>query len=307
MKTIATLLAENMSRSVVGLTLLTALLSGPSPASAVPLLSTDLASFAVLGASTVTNTGATTLTGNLGVSPGSAITGQSTITINGDSALTTGAVFVHTTDALAAQAQLDLTNAITSLNSMTPTSTLSADLTGLTIIPGVYIVPFAASNLTGAVTLDGQGNANAAWVFQMQSSLTTSPGSSVNVINTGAGAGIFWDVRSSATLGTTTSFEGNILALTSITLDTGATIGCGRALASTGAVTMDTNTIGGPCISNGFSGGLDVPIGGGTPTPLPFAPVPEPSSVILLGTGFAGLAALAIRRRRAKGFSVKMS
>jgi hypothetical protein len=95
--------------------------------------------------------------------------------------------------------------------------------------------------LTGTLTLDGKGNLNAFWVFQMPSTLITSPGSVVNVINTGAGAGLYWNVGSSATLDTTTSFEGNILALTSITLDTGATGQCGRALAHSGAVTMDTN------------------------------------------------------------------
>ena len=143
------------------------------------------------------------------------------------------------------------------------------DLAGLALPPGVYTVLAGASNLTGTLTLDGQGNANAAWVFQMGSTLITSPGSAVNVVNTGSGAGVFWNVGSSATLDTTTSFQGNILALASITLNTGATIGCGRALADTGAVTMDMNTIGIGCASNGFSGGLTVPDGGGPPEFLP--------------------------------------
>jgi len=272
------------------------------------ILGPDLSTFSVLGASTVTNTGATTLTGDLGVSPGSAITGESTITVNGTNAAMIGNPFVHANDAFSISAQSELAAAKTELGSLGAGTLLPANLAGLTLAPGVYTVPAGTSNLTGTLTLNGGGNLNAFWVFQMPSTLITSPGSVVNVINTGAGAGVFWNVGSSATLDTTTSFEGNILALTSITLDTGATDGCGRALAHTGAVTMDTNTISIGCTNlfggsggtggtgSGLGGGLTVPPGGGTPTPLPIN-TPEPGTLALLGSGIVGLLGLALAKR----------
>jgi hypothetical protein len=279
------------------------------------ILGPDLATFSVLGASTVTNTGATTLTGDLGVSPGLAITGESTITVNGTNAATMGNPFVHAGDTVASMAQSELAAAITALGSLGAGTLLPANLGGLTLSPGVYTVPAGTTNLTGTLTLNGQGNLNAFWVFQMPSTLITSPGSVVNVINTGAGAGVFWNVGSSATLDTTTSFEGNILALTSITLDTGATDLCGRALAHTGAVSMDTNTVSIGCTNlvggttgsggtggtggsgNGLGGGLTVPPGGGTPVPLPPVGAPEPGTMLLLGTGLASFCCLMRMKR----------
>jgi hypothetical protein len=273
---------------------LVALLCCPAKGWAAPFLGADLASFAVLGSSDVTNTGATTIKGNVGVSPGTAITGSGSISITGT---------YHTgSDPLGVSAQNELDTAITGLGSLGPGTLEGADLSGLTLAPGIYTVPAGTSNLTGTLTLNGEGNANAAWVFLLPSTLITSPGSIVNVINTGANAGIYWDVGSSATLATTTSFEGNILALASITLDSGATIGCGRALAQTGAVTMDNNTINATdCLgtvgagSNGFSGGLAA--AGSTVSILPFAAVPEPGSLVLL-CGALGLLTVTRQRRR---------
>lgn len=279
--------------SILTLTVL-GTLCGTSQVWAASILGTA-GDFAVLAGAGVTNIPTSTVAGNVGVwSSGSAnaVTGfnLSPGVAVSDPQVTGGLVHAGTTVAQAAQAQL--TNAITSLELMGTGTLLGADLSGLTLIPGVYTVPAGTTNLSGTLTLDGEGNANAAWVFLMDSSLITSPNSVVNLINTGLGAGIFWDVRSSATLDTGTSFQGNILALTSITLNTGATIGCGSALASTGAVTMDMNTIGSGC-----NGGLTIAESGGIPTFLPVTAVPLPAALPLLGAGFAGLVGLGLRRR----------
>jgi Ice-binding-like/PEP-CTERM motif len=273
------------------------------------ILGPNLATFSILGASTVTNTGFTTLTGDLGVSPGLAITGEITITVNGTNAATAGNPFVHAGDTVASMAQSELAAAKTELGLLGGGTLEPANLAGLTLSPGVYTVPAGTTNLNGVLTLNGQGNLNAFWVFQMPSTLITSPGAVVNVINTGAGAGLYWNVGSSATLDTTTSFEGNILALTKITLNTGATDQCGRALAHTDSVTMDTNTFSIGCTNllggsagtggggTGLSGGLTVPPGGGTPTSLPPVSAPEPGTLMLLGSGIAGLLGLALIKR----------
>jgi hypothetical protein len=276
-------------------------LCNASPALATPLLGSDLASFTVLGASTVTNVPTSSIDGNVGVwSSGgaNAITGfnSSPGVATSDLQVTAGNVFAG--GALAQSAQGDLTTARNHLSSLGAGTLLNADLSleGI-LMPGVYTVPAGTTNLSGTLTLDGAGNANAAWVFQMASTLITSPNSVVNMINTGAGAGLYWNVGSSATIDVNTTFLGNILALTAITMNTGATDNCGRALASTAAVTLDMNSLSGVCAgifagSSGLSGGYEVTTtadGMEVATLLPSAQVPEPSTLILMAFGLVGL------------------
>lgn len=192
-------------------------------------------SFGVLGGSAVTNTGGTIVNGNVGVSPGSAITGFPPGTIAGGT--------LHSADAVAQQAQTDLTTAYDEIVATPCLVDLTGqNLGGLTLSPGVYCFSNSAQ-LTGALTLDALGNPDAIFVFKIGSTLTTSSGSTVTVVNGGSSCNrLYWQVGSSATLGTASSFAGDILALTSITLTTGA-VSSGRTLARNGAVTLDTNVV----------------------------------------------------------------
>jgi hypothetical protein len=232
--------------TAIALLLSTASLQTVSAATA-PSLGTA-ASFAVLGASTVTNTGPSVITGDLGLYPGSSITGFPPGIVNGT---------IHQTDAVAMQAQAD---ALTAYNSLAgqPCSTIltGMDLGGKTLTAGVYCFSSSAQ-LTGTLTLDAQGNPNAVFIFQIGSTLTTASNSSVVMINSGVPCNVFFQVGSSATLGTGTLFLGNILALQSDTLTTNATVEPGRVFALHAAVTLDTNTISvAPCSipSTGVSG-----------------------------------------------------
>jgi ice-binding like protein len=195
------------------------------------------ATFSVLGGSTVTNTGPTVVTGDLGVSPGSAITGFPPGIVVGGS--------THAADALAAQAQIDATTAYNNLAAQACTTTFGVptDLGGMTLLPGVYCFASSAA-VTGTLLLNANGNPNAVFVFKTGSTFVTASGATITVIGGGQNCNVFWQVGSSATLGTTSTVPGTIIALTSITLTTGANLS-GRSIARNGAVTLDSNAVSG--------------------------------------------------------------
>ena len=206
-------------------------------------------SFGVLGGQTVTNTGPSVINGDLGVSPGTAITGFPPGLVNGT---------VSAANAVAGPAQSDLTTAYNDAAGRTQAVLVPGDLGGLFLTPGVY-KQSSSLLLTGDTTLDAQGNPDAVFIFQIGSTLTTASNSRVLLTGGTQACNVFWQIGSSATLGTNTSFRGTILALASITVTTRTNI-LGRALARNGAVTLDTNTITREACATGTTPG-----GGGTP------------------------------------------
>jgi type VI secretion system secreted protein VgrG len=256
-------------RSFAVLTVAASFLCGATTVGAQAALGTAQP-YGVLGASTVTNTGPTTVVGSVGVSPGSALT------------TTGGLVVTGTTDvanAAAAQAQHDAALAYGVFAGLPATSNLTGvDLGGLTLTPGVYFFQSSAQ-LTGNLFLNFLGNPDARFVFQIGSTLTTASASSVVGLDGLFGPNVFFQVGSSATLGTTTAFRGSILANQSVTLTTGATISCGRAIALNGAVTLDHNVVSTACAAV-----------------VPVTTTPEPSTLALL-IGPMALAGF-VRRRR---------
>ena len=211
-------------------------------------------SFAVLAGTTVTNTGPSGISGDLGVSPGTAVTGFPPGIVSGGT--------IHAADVVAAQAQSDLTTAYNDAAGRSPTASVPAFIgAGQTLAPGVYN---AASSLEvgGSLTLDAGGDPSAVFVFQAPSTLITDSASSVTLTDGAQACNVFWQVGSSATLGTNSAFAGSILALTSISVNTGDTI-AGRALARNGAVTLDDDTITAPRCA--------IP-----PAPTPRQPPPSP-------------------------------
>jgi hypothetical protein len=259
------------------------LLCTASRADAQSYLGGNLRPFAILGSTTVTCTGASVVTGDVGVSPGAAVVGFPVPC--------TDIGTIHAANATAAAAQSDLTTAFGTLGAQSCGLDLSGtDLGGLTLTPGIYCFSSSAF-LTGTLTLNGQGNPSSVWVFQTGSTLVTA--GNVAFINSGNPCGVQWRVGSSATIGAGSQFAGNILAQTSITLVSGANL-IGRALARTGAVTLDNNQV--SFAACGAMGGA-----GGAPPPFPPPPGPVPTlsqwAMIALTVVLAIAGFVALRRR----------
>lgn len=236
------------------LALALALFAIPAVAQAAPVNLATVSPFVVLGGTTVTNTGPSVLNGDLGVSPGTAITGF------GLPAVVNGAT--HENDAVAAQAQSDLTNAynVAAGQAVEPADDLSGtDLGNRKLAPGAYRYTSSAL-LTGALTLDAEGDPNAQFVFLIGAELTTESASSVVLVNGASPCNVYWQVGSSADIGTTTAFQGNLMALTSISLKNGATV-IGRMLARNGQVSLINNVLTAPLCATGSV----TPPGPGTP------------------------------------------
>ena len=208
--------------------------TGPCQTGGVPSvpLCPLMGDFSVLAGSTVTNTGSTVVSGEVGVSPGTAVTGF-------PPGLAGGAI--HSADGAAAQAQIALTAGYIDAAGRAGGTAVAGDLVGQTLTAGVYTSTSSLA-ISGDVTLDAQGNPDAVFIFQISSTLTTGSGSHVVLANGAKACNVFWQVGSSATLGTNSVFKGNILALTSITITTGVNLE-GRALARNGAVTLDADVI----------------------------------------------------------------
>lgn len=278
-----------MNATNLAIPLLLAMAYNASPVLAAPILGSDLASFAVLGATGVTNVPASTIGGNLGSAP--------TSSVGGGYVFTSGSLQANTL--LAQNAQIQLDAAILALAAFGPgLPIIGGDLdafqaaNGGSIGPGIYTVPAASVNLTGALLLNGGGSNSAVFVFQFPSTLITSTLSTVTVLNVGDGAnvGVYFNVGSAATLNGPT-FAGNVLAKSLISSDGNLSIACGRLLSAESQVTLIQDNISIGCLDGGFgSGGFDqgVDIGSGGPGQA----IPEPGSLLLLAIGLAGLLGL---------------
>jgi hypothetical protein len=222
---------------VCATTLLIGVVGPPTASAATPTISLGTAgNYAVLAGATVTNTGPTVINGDLGLSPGTAVTGFPPGQLNGT---------LHTADAAALQAKLDLVTAYDDAAGRPTTATVPVELGGTTKTAGVYDSPAGTFGITGTLTLDAQGDPGAVFIFKTASTLITASASGVNLINGAQAGNVFWQVGSSATLGTHSTIRGTVMALASITVTTGVTVD-GRVLARTAAVTLDSNTITNP-------------------------------------------------------------
>lgn len=216
--------------------------------------------FGVLAATTITNTGATVINGtaggDIGLAPGSSFTGNTTVTASG---------IQHIADTAATTAQTDLVTAYNAVAAPTPTVRASAELASAVVTPGTYSTGSGTFANSGALTLDAQGDANAIFIFQAATTLITSAGSTMTLVNGAQACHVYWNVGSSATLGANSTFVGHVYAMTTITASTGATVQ-GQLLARTGAVNLNANTItNSACVT-------------ATPTPTP---TPTPTATVV--------------------------
>ena len=257
-----------------------------------PVLLGTVDGFALLAGSTITNTGDSVINGDVGLHPGTAVTGFPPGIVNGA---------LHITDAVAMQAKTDLTTAYKDAAGRPFSASAPPDIGGRTLQAGVYRTGSVPSlGLTGNLTLDAQGDPRAVFIFQVESTLVTATDSSVTLINGAQSCNVYWQVGSSATLGTRTAFRGNILALTSISLNNGVAVD-GRLLARNGAVTLINDTIiksrcapgteqpgqpGGPPVVPGGSGGSG---GSGGPGSPGLGPGPDLKGPLVTITGLPGI------------------
>lgn len=278
----------------IGLTaFLAVFLTGPVLAAQAPIgLGTDTG-FAVLAGSAITNTGSTTVTGNVGLSPSAAVTGFDSVTLHGTQ---------YVANATALTAKNDLVTAYNDAAGRTPNTVVATELGGHTFTAGVYSTQDGTLQVTGTVNLNAEGNPDAVFVFHAASTLITASGSSVTLSNGAQACNVTWTIGSSATLGTSTSFKGTILAMTSITMTTGATLE-GRVLARNGAVTLDTNIITTPtCLAAAVAtpAAAGASAAAGTPPPTATTGSPRsgsgPSGWLLLAGLAAAAAFITIRR-----------
>ena len=245
--------------------------AGPPP---VGLLTAE--PFAVLaGTPAITNTGPSVITGNVGIHPGAAVTGFPPGTVNGT---------IHAADAVALQAKTDLVTAYDDAAGRTPATVVAGGiLGGQTLVSGVYNSGGLTFNLTGTLTLDAQNDPSAVWIFQATSDLITASSSTVSFINGAQPCNVFWQVTSSATLGSGSTFAGTILALTSITMDSGVTMS-GRALARNGTVTLINDAITRPVCAAPTPTPTPAPTSSTNPTPPAGTDIPPPPPTDATGT-----------------------